>query len=656
MPSSLTCPSEEELLAVAAGEEPSDELRRHLAECPSCRERLEQLQAERALLRKVAPRAASPATATISNEPPCDLATVNGRADHPGVAAPRGPAESTVYEAPGPEKDLGFACNDPPLPAAIGKYIVTGRFPPAGQAEVFRVVHPGLAKDLVLKFSFDPVEPGERHEIIEEGKNAAEFRHPNLVPVYDQDFHDDRPYLVMEYIRGRNLDQLAREGRMKPGQAAALLAKVAGAADYAHQKGIIHRDIKPKNILVDEVGEPRLIDFGMARLRHAWSEDPGKPGGTFAFMAPEQARVESPEEQEKVGPRSDVFALGAVLYFLLTGKAPFEGRNWHESWERARRCDFDRRALDDPRVPRDLRRICLKAMAADPADRFASALAFQKALKRYLLTPIVQAATAGVAGLALLVVLVTWAVLRWIIPLPPVLTPSPPYVIVPVPSPASIPMAVQPMKGRIDLLVVKSKDGTRRRLRLEDRGAVPVRADDEVRVEARLDRAAYLYLFWLGSEGKVAPLYPWKDHDWSTRPADEQKVTVAEVPKVEDDILTIPRSPSGLETLVLLAREDTPLPREEEEKLAQVLAGSPVPMSPGMSAAVWLEDGQEVAFEPTHAPRGGERGEIPMTRGIPSPKTRKSDDAVLRIRAILSNRLQPLGSYSQAVLFPNVGG
>ena len=130
-------------------------------------------------------------------------------------------------------------------------------------------------------------------------------------------------------------------------------------------------------------------------------------------MAPEQARIDSPEEQQKVGPRSDVFALGAVLYFLLTGKAPFRGENWREAWDRARRCDFDRKALDDPKVPRDLRRICLKAMAAEPADRFDSAEAFQKALERYLRGPAVRAAIAGVAGLALLGVLGYAVAPRW---------------------------------------------------------------------------------------------------------------------------------------------------------------------------------------------------------------------------------------------------
>jgi len=136
----------------------------------------------------------------------------------------------------------------------------------------------------------------------------------------------------------------------------------------------------------------------MARLRHAWFDDPGAPGGTFAFMAPEQARFESSADQAKVGPRSDVFALGAVLYYLLTGKAPFPGQTWSESWEKARRCDFDRGLLNNPKIPCDLRRICLKAMAENRAERFDSAGAFHRALKRYLARPKVLAAAAGLAG------------------------------------------------------------------------------------------------------------------------------------------------------------------------------------------------------------------------------------------------------------------
>jgi eukaryotic-like serine/threonine-protein kinase len=235
----------------------------------------------------------------------------------------------------------------------------------------------------VLKLSLTPVWPDGQCEIIKEGKILAELDHPNVVRVYDSDFYENRPYIVMEYVRGRTLEQVASEGSLTSRRAALLLAKVAAAAEHAHRKGIVHRDIKPKNLLVDDAGEPRLIDFGMARLRHAWSDEPARPGGTFSFMAPEQARVELPEEQQKVGPCSDVFALGAVLYYLLTGKAPFPGQNWCDSMDRSGRCEFDRKALDDSKIPRDLRGICLNSMAADPADRYPSAEALQKVLYRF---------------------------------------------------------------------------------------------------------------------------------------------------------------------------------------------------------------------------------------------------------------------------------
>ena len=222
--------------------------------------------------------------------------------------------------------DAGSQPDEAPLPPKIGKYLVVGRFPPSGQAEVYRVVHPQFQQERVLKLAKQPVGPDGRSEIVEEGKIMVELEHPHLIRVFDLDFLGGRPYLVMEYIRGRNLEQYAGEKPLSPRQIASLVAKVASAAAYAHRRGVVHRDIKPRNILVDERGEPRLIDFGMARLRTAWSDDRKEPdGGTFAFMAPEQARIDSPEDRQKVGPRSDVFALGATLYFLLTGQAPFRG-------------------------------------------------------------------------------------------------------------------------------------------------------------------------------------------------------------------------------------------------------------------------------------------------------------------------------------------
>ncbi len=177
---------------------------------------------------------------------------------------------------------------------------------------------------------------------------------------------------------------------------------------------------------------------------------------------------------------------------------------------------------------------------------------------------------------------------------------------------------------------------------------MPVKTGDDVRVEARLNRPAYLYLFWLGSDGKVSPLYPWKEHDWSRRPDHEDKVKAVELPEVIDETMPIPPSAPGLETLVLLARDDSPLPRDADATLERELAGLQTTRIPdGMRESVWLENGQEfVLFNHDNM----------RTRSAPSSKTRKNDDPVLRIRELLRKNLPGLGAYHQAVVVPNQGG
>jgi eukaryotic-like serine/threonine-protein kinase len=410
MTSTQACPEENELLALTMGEPDDDAITAHVAGCSRCQRALKRLTAEIAQLRANRPEmAVAPSTSLLTTgeatTDPDDAASSVGQPGSTASGESHDPAGERVSLSTTEiaNNNQGSRSTAGTLPAAIGKYLVVGRFAQSGQAEVFRVVHPQFHQERVLKLAKEPAGLDGRCEIIEEGKILSELEHRHLVRVYDLDFLGDRPYLVMEYIRGRNLHQLASEDQVAPRRAAALVAKVAGAAAFAHRRGIVHRDIKPKNVLVDEAGEPRLIDFGMARLRTAWSDDRKEPdGGTFAFMAPEQARVESPEDRQKVGPRSDVFALGAVLYFLLTGRAPFAGRNWTEAWDRARRCDYDAGALNDRKIPAGLRRICLKAMAADAAQRYPSAEALQKALKRFVTRPKIVAVAVGVAGLALL--------------------------------------------------------------------------------------------------------------------------------------------------------------------------------------------------------------------------------------------------------------
>jgi hypothetical protein len=184
----------------------------------------------------------------------------------------------------------------------------------------------------------------------------------------------------MDYVRGSDLEKYAAGRKLAPREVALLAAKVARALAEAHRQGIVHQDVKPRNILVDEAGEPRLIDFGLAWLRQSHDPDPGSTtGGTPAYMAPEQARGEA----DQVGPASDVFVLGGVLYFLLTGKAPFEAPDVLSALGRARRCDVDRDALRQAGAPRALAAICLRALSARPGERFASADEMATELERF---------------------------------------------------------------------------------------------------------------------------------------------------------------------------------------------------------------------------------------------------------------------------------
>jgi eukaryotic-like serine/threonine-protein kinase len=368
------CPADEELLPLLNEEIISSESRGHLNACEVCRRRLDQLRAEMEELRSV-----SRVETTWSTR---ELARLR--------------------------------------PAVIGKYLIVGSLDKGGQSRVYRALHPMLDKELAIKLSHTPVEEQSdtRHFLVAEGKLLASLEHPNLARIYDLDFHENVPFLAMEYVRGRDLKRYAAETPPQPRRIAQLIAEVARALAFVHRHGILHQDIKPQNILLDQDDRPRLIDFGMARLRHAWDDGPEEPsGGTPAFMAPEQARG----EVTAIGPRSDVFALGGVLFFLLTGQAPFAASDPAAAVDRAARCDFDRAALHQASVPRRLEKICLRAMAAQPADRYADAEELAEDLERYVRRPRLLARLGlAVAAASLMILLGIWLMYRpWSAPAVP---------------------------------------------------------------------------------------------------------------------------------------------------------------------------------------------------------------------------------------------
>src|SRR5262249_28605775 len=193
-------------------------------------------------------------------------------------------------------------------PVTIGKYRVVAPLGEGGQGQVYRVVHPGLGKDLVLKLARRPIaaDAAGRGRLTAEARLRGGLGPPHPVRVVDPAPRHDRPFLVMEYPPGVHLEQYAATRRLPPRAAAALVAELARVVDLLHRRGIVHQDIKPRNILIDAAGRPRLLDFGLARRHDAWSDGPDEPsGGTLMDMAPEQAR----DESGRLGPPGDTFAL-----------------------------------------------------------------------------------------------------------------------------------------------------------------------------------------------------------------------------------------------------------------------------------------------------------------------------------------------------------
>src|SRR5438876_844657 len=279
-----------------------------------------------------------------------------------------------VKKAPRPAKMLGD----------FGDYELLEEIGRGGQGVVYRARQKSLNRTVALKVIGLGHWATEAHlkRFRREAEAAASLEHPCIVPIYEVGEREGSCYFSMKFVEGGQLDEVVKRTPIPIRQAVELIAKVARTVHYAHEHGILHRDIKPGNILLDQKGGPHLTDFGLARLVESESTVTRtlEVMGTPSYMAPEQAVGNN----AAVSSATDVYGIGAVLYQLLTGHPPFAGGTTYETIKLLLDTEARQPRLWNPKIDRDVSTICLKCLEKDPKRRYSSALALAEDLERWL--------------------------------------------------------------------------------------------------------------------------------------------------------------------------------------------------------------------------------------------------------------------------------
>jgi TolB-like protein/Tfp pilus assembly protein PilF len=282
-----------------------------------------------------------------------------------------------------------------PMLMDFGDYELLEQIGRGGQGVVFRARQKSLNRTVALKVISLGQWASKAHlkRFRLEAEAAARLEHPGIVPIHEVGERDGSCYFSMKFVEGGQLDEVGKREPMPIRRAVELMAKVARTVHYAHEHGILHRDIKPGNILLDAKGEPHLTDFGLARLVESESSVTHTLDvlGTPSYMAPEQAVGNN----AVISSATDVYGLGAVLYQLLTGQPPFAGGTTYETIKLLLDTEPRQPRLLNPKIDRDLSTICLKCLEKDPTCRYASALALAEDLDRWLKHEPIQARRIG---------------------------------------------------------------------------------------------------------------------------------------------------------------------------------------------------------------------------------------------------------------------
>ncbi len=290
---------------------------------------------------------------------------------------------------------VNAAANDPLSASSkkIGRYEVVSKLGRGAFGDVWCALDPKLKRQVALKVFRNVVQANELERFYREARAAAKLRHPGIVAVFEADTFQGHPFIVSELVKGKTLASHIEAGSMQAHKVAETVRDLALALNYAHANGVVHRDVKPANILINENGRPQIADFGLAVDRsdeQQASEGAYSRAGTLAYMAPEQAGVHA----ASVGPASDQYALGVTMFEMLTGKRPRTGSSL-EILNALRSSSVPDVRSVNKKIPKELASVCAKAMAHDPWNRYENCEELANDLERFLGGELLQAHRAG---------------------------------------------------------------------------------------------------------------------------------------------------------------------------------------------------------------------------------------------------------------------
>jgi serine/threonine protein kinase len=346
--------------------------------CPTCQSELPAAKAGETIL---CPRCGSSVSAaSIAGSSPAAAAMRKTVVAKPLPTATTLGAGATAKPQVAAEKP---ATDKPPAAKSFGRFKLLSRLGKGAFGAVYRAYDTVLSREVALKVPLARAMESEeaRARFLREPKAAAQLRHPHIVPIFDAGFEGQQLYIASAFIEGQTLEKAMQDRPFSLRDAATIIQKLAGALHYAHEQGIVHRDVKPANVMIDSRGEPHLLDFGLARFSEGEEKltQDGSLMGTPAYMSPEQAGAPVGE----VGPASDQYSLCVMLYELLCRALPFQGEPMQVLYQ-TRESDPPSPRSRNPQVSRDLETICLKGLSKRLTDRYATCGALADDISRFL--------------------------------------------------------------------------------------------------------------------------------------------------------------------------------------------------------------------------------------------------------------------------------